>query len=62
LLRLEPTLFTYVRELPAGTPARMVMERGLRHLTRPPAEEQLERAMQSVPRFAVFVERGWAAA
>lgn len=57
LLRLAPRLLEYVRGLPAGTPARMVTERGLRPLTRLMEDEQMERAMRSVPGFAVFVER-----
>lgn len=62
LLRLAPALLKYVREQPPGTPARMVTERSLRSLTRLPVEEQIARAMRSVLGFAVFVERGRAAA
>jgi hypothetical protein len=55
LLRLHPTILAYVRSLPAGSPTRMVTERGLRAVVRLPRGQQVETASRFIRDFERFV-------
>jgi len=52
LLKLDPLILDYVRNLPVGTPERLVTERNLRRLVRLAADSQLREAAKRVPGFA----------
>lgn len=55
LLKLDPSILNYVRNLPAGTPERMVTERTLRRLVRLSRESQLRDAEKHVAGFAAHL-------
>jgi hypothetical protein len=57
MLRLHPTILAYVRSLSAGTPTRMVTERGLRAVMRLPGPRQIEAARRFILGFETFVSR-----
>jgi hypothetical protein len=52
LLKLAPGILDYVRNLPPGTPDRLVTERNLRPLVRMSMLTQLREAAKLVPGFA----------
>ena len=52
LLRLHPDILDYVRNLPVGTPERLVTEKRLRTLTKLPASQQLLCATRLLTGFA----------
>ncbi|MBK7072925.1 MAG: hypothetical protein IPH44_11535 [Myxococcales bacterium] len=52
LLLLHPDILDYVRNLPAGTPERLVTEKKLRRLVRLPFASQLKEAALRVAGFA----------
>jgi hypothetical protein len=52
LLLLHPDILDYVRQLPAGTPDRLITERKLRALVEQPRSAQLVAAMKHVAGFA----------
>jgi hypothetical protein len=51
LLLLHPNILDYVRNLPAGTPERLVTEKKLRTLTKLPVSQQLARAARGLTGF-----------
>ena len=51
LLLLHPDILDYVRNLPPGTPERMVTEKKLRQFTKLPASQQLVRAARVLAGF-----------
>jgi hypothetical protein len=58
LLKLAPSLVTFIRSLPEGTPARTVTERSLRGLTRLPQREQVSEARRLLSGFARLLASG----
>lgn len=55
LLDLHPLVLLFVKQLPPGTPTKMLTERGLRGLVRLPKKVQLATARRIVPGFSAFV-------
>ena len=54
MLELAPEIREYVRQLPPGTPERLVTERRLRALTGMTPGEQMKKARDVVPGFRGF--------
>jgi len=58
LLKLDPLILDYVRNLPAGTPERLVTEKNLRRLVKLPLSDQLKEAKSRVAGFVAHQRIG----